>query len=473
MKRFFPLLLAGAALWIATPYDIAHAAGTAQVDRMLQQAIEDTATLTPPPPPPPIVETTEAEPVQIAEPAIVEYEEPAPVIEIEEPAAPIETAEPQGKPLGFVLGNMLWLPTLTVEQHYNDNILAAPNNETGDLITVINPAVRAEIIDSEHGLAIDLAYEARQFWEETDENEQNFLAGIKGHIQGETLRVPYQVRYSVDHEDRRDDLTRQLPDNPIETGEILAETGVQLDKGPFGFLVMGRFLQEKFDDGTTPAGALVVRHDADRESWVGEGQVSYAMAPSYKFSLGALYGTREYELQNYQGGGFNGAYRDSKYTAGWAGLNVDFEGILYGDLKLGYENRDYDSNTIEDLGNILANAELGWNFTNTSSLIFGFDRGHFEDDEVIDPILRTRTSLTYQQKLWDKVVVGMGGEWEQLDFEGSGREDETILVRALIDYLLSNNITLGGEYNFSTRDSSATGFDYDRNVWLLRLTSRI
>ena len=468
MKKYY---LAGATILTAfvlttslPAYAGAAGGKSAKIDRLLQDAITETAEA-PPPPPPPAVEPPPPPPpaeeiVMIEEEVVVEEVEPAPE-----------------RSLGFVFGRMLILPSITLTPGYNDNLLASNTNEVDDYFLRVNPKIRAELIDGTNDFAIDLAYNGRFHKDEKDEDRNDYYAGLEGTVKGAALQVPYKAYYQLDHEERSEDLMRQLPDEPIEQIKFGGEAGIASlpDQGPLAYSLLGRVYQEKFENGTTSAGAPVIRSDADRETWEIEGSIGYAFLPHQTFSLGGLYGSREYEENTYEAatGANTGPTRDSQRYAGWLGWNVDYGDRLDGMVRLGYEHRDYDSNAIDDKGNVLAEAELNWYVTPQGVLKFDAHHGQFEDDEIIYPIVETELGLLGQYTVAEKVVLGLGGAYRLREFEQLPREDQSWILRAMADYNFSEHLAMGAEYNFVTRESDQSQYEYDNNIYMLRMTGRL
>ncbi len=461
----FQTLILLAALCLSSAPSLA--AGTKKTDPFLQKAIHETAAT-------PVTAPVQKElPPPLSAPTSTL--EPAPLTEEDLVAQPVITREhPEFKPMGIVAKGYLFIPSLSLEQKYDNNILAATAQEQDDFITALTPALHVELQGSRHEMEFEAAYEVFQFWDHSDENSENFTTGLNGVLEArQNVKIPYKFSYDSVHEKREDDLAGLLPREPLKQETFLAETGLDIKPGRLGLKVLGRYKQDEFEDGRTPVGVSVIRSDSDREAWEGETSVSYDLNPVHTVSLTGQWGQTNYDKRTFQGGAFTGPRRDNDRYGLLAGWKRDYKGIVISTVKLGYEKRDYDSATINNIEDLAADIDIAWNMSDITTLNLAFQRTTLEDKDIISGIRSSKTSISIDHELRKNIILGILGEHDYRDFENLNREDETLRLRALARYTLNPHVSLSGEYEFTTRDSNLRPFQFERDIFLVRLTGQM
>lgn len=460
MFKYSNFLVATAVFTIAAvaSFKTADAAGTDRVDPLLQKAIQQSAAPEPPPSAP--------EPVIIPPPV----EEPLPVIA----DTNIDTAEPPQRTLGLRAGGLLFLPQILVSETYDDNIYATDNNEDSDFITTINPSIEITIPESRHELSIKGNYEYRKYLDNDDEDQHNIAASAEGFLRAtEWLKFPFATFWRNGHENRAADLTVQRPDEPVDTDRLTTKAGLEIKPGRFALGILGHYGKERFEDGfSTINNAQVIRRDADRDWMQGETYISYDLSNNHRVKLSGTMGERNYDRNNYQGGGFNGPKRDSQTWGAMAGWHFAFTD-LKGHISAGYADYNYDDATLTDMQEFVADGKITHSFNDITSFNLTFGRDIYEDPEIVNPATKSRVGIYLDHKLRERFLIAAGADYEYLEFEGANRDDEEWKFRALADYFLTDSFALGLEYVHSLRDSSVSGFDYGRNQIMLKARGRI
>lgn len=468
MKHISSLLMASAAFVFITAHPALAASPNKgkKIDALLEKAIEDSAQeAMMMEEEPEALETVEAE------------EEPEPVMEemAEEEPKPVEMAEDDTptEP-GFSLWGWRLIPSVALEGRYDSNIYAAPSNERDDFAYVVRPGLELTLEDSVHEMSFSADFEGIRYLDYGSEDEDNYHARFKGILDGgDYLTFPYDVAFAIDHEDRADDLTRELPVNKVRTQTINTMFGMAYQPNKVGVALKGFYDRERFDDEMTAAAVPVIRRDADRMTWKGLARVFYDVNEDNTVYLDISHASREYERPVFQGVSFNGPYRDSDLDQIGGGFKTAFKDMLTATGYLGYLTQDFDNTSINDNDMFVAQLNLGWQLADSTMLKINYDRSSYEDDVVINPIIRTEGGAALEHTLMEKILLGVAGSYRQDDFDASTREDDILMGRLYADYDVSERFALGAEYRYTTRDSSSSTFDYDRQTALVRLSGRL
>ena len=108
-------------------------------------------------------------------------------------------------PLGIRAGSFLIYPSLGVSEVYDDNVFAVKNNKDDDLITVVEPGIRAESNFSRHSLGLTAGSEVAFHVNEEDEDYQDFFVEGDGRLDITRQNfVDAALRFARDHRDRDD-----------------------------------------------------------------------------------------------------------------------------------------------------------------------------------------------------------------------------------------------------------------------------
>ena len=457
MLRTASQVLAVAALSSFTLAGVAHAGGKDKPDPFVQQAIEQTAAqpIITPEPEPVIEEIVATDEAIIAEPMVVPEEEPK---------------------LGRKFGNLRFLPSLILQQDYNSNITAADGNtgrREADMITHLVPRLNITLDESRHDINFNAEYETRRYWANNGENHDNYKAGIEGHLTASpSFRVPFGLVFNRPHEERTDDLTAQQWVKPLEQRDLKAALGFEYQPSSYGIALLGRYRTLEYEDGVDATGAPVIRRDADHDETEAEARFTFDFNPRNKLILAGLMGDHDYEIENFQAGGFVGPVRNSNKSSVFADWKLRFKNMAT-DLKLGFENRNYDDNAIGGVRALIGGAKFVYDYSDKTALTFAATRDVHEDEEVIEPIIRTTAGLSVDHQLRETILLGAGIDYGTWTFQDSARDDDYWTYRMLADWMISERVSFGAEYNRMTRDSEAAGADFSRDIILLSLRGRL
>jgi hypothetical protein len=436
----------------------AYAASPHKVDSMLKQAIVESAT----PDVQPAPDTTTRFPVIIPEPAL------EPVIT----QAPMPTSDP----IGLRAGGLLFLPSLLATQGYDDNIYTTNTNKVDDFITTLTPKLRVEIPDSRHEVALEGAYEFRKYWSNSDEDRGNARALAEGHLQAiDSVRFPFEVEWKNGYQDREEDLILSRSNEPLQYDDFKASAGGEFTPGRLILGLMGTYHKQRYEDGFSRAtNTQIIRRDADRDIMYAEPTIGVQLNPEHALKLVGHFGERNYERRNFNTATatFNGPKRDSDTLGLMAGWHFDMKG-LRGHLSAGAHEFKYDDPLMSDIREIVADMNITHDFNERTAFHVTASRMLDEDEDIIDPIVRSQIGAYLDHRVRNNILIGGGFDYDFREFDMSGRDDENWHFKALADYIVNDRIALGVEYIYSIRDSEAAGLDYERNQVFLKARGRL
>lgn len=377
---------------------------------------------------------------------------------------------------GYKFGSFRLLPSIAANLRHDDNIKAAPTGEQDDMITEIRPLLLARLEGSDHEMEIEAGYRGNFYLDHDDENTHDFHVGTKGRMQtADNVSLPFEAAFIYDHEAREDDLTQQLPVDKTLQKTVKLGGGVEVTdkRNKMGVALLGRYLRERFDDGTDAAGGAVIRSDADRATWEAETKLFYNLAVDKQFYGSALLGVREYENRDYQGGSFSGERRDGDFYEFRLGFVTERDGFLKGDFNIGYKEWNHDSTVIGTADDFIFHADLEMAFSPETTMSLVWDRDFTEDDEIIQTARITEARIALDHQFTDVWTAGAAGTYEELKFSGSDREDDTYGFSLYSDYVINDRYSAGLEYRVESRDSAGSVFEYDKQIIMARVKGEL
>jgi len=87
--------------------------------------------------------------------------------------------------------------------------------------------------------------------------------------------------------------------------------------------------------------------------------------------------------------------------------------------------------------------------------------------------LDTTYELGVAHELQRNIILTADASYLDVEFEGITRSDETISAGVGVQYLLNRNAEIALGYDYVSRDSTATGQDYDKSVVGLQLILKL
>jgi hypothetical protein len=377
--------------------------------------------------------------------------------------------------LGYKLGSFKILPSLTLQGTYDDNIQASSTSETDDFFTTVQPTIEVKLEDSVHEMGATASYKGSFYNDNDDENTHDYHLKTDGKIKiSEKAYMPFELGFIIDHEKREDDLTRQLPKEKTRTKDFVLGSGITYKTGKVEAGILGRYFRERFDDGVTPAGAQVIRRDADRATWEGTVKISYDYDETKTGYVSGTLANREYKRRNFESGGFNGAFRDGDFYELRAGLLASYDSFVTGDLSIAYKEWDHDDLSLSDVDDVIYRANIDVNFSEDTILGIDWNKDFYEDDEVINTIKMTDVRVALDHRFKEKFTVGTAVTYLERKFEQTDREDDTYGISLYGAYDINERFTFGLGYTADSRDSSGgSAFEYDRQQIMARITGRL
>lgn len=189
------------------------------------------------------------------------------------------------------------------------------------------------------------------------------------------------------------------------------------------------------------------------------GRFTYRVAPNTRIYAEAIISELDYS----PGVNFE---LDNTYKRYRTGITWDFTGKLTGDVNVGYQDRNYDLDTIRDIDGLAYDGKVTWAINTYTTLEAKAKRESIDSSlEEAGGFLRTTYALSLKHELTERVKVKADAGYanDELVFS-SNREDTRYAYQLGVEYELLRYVILAADYTYEERDSTLAIADYQANV---------
>lgn len=382
----------------------------------------------------------------------------------------MDRSRPELDPQGVRVDGFVITPSIDIVESYNDNIFAAKSATKDDLILQVRPEVRAESNWSNHKLQFKGGANIQRYATNSGEDVENFDVGVSGRFdiqRDANISAGLELQKLTEDRGSADDANGNAPtEYTLGTASLAAMNRwnrLTVDAG-------GEVKNYNFDDVHTSGGATINNDDRDRNEFRFNVRGSYEIQPEYHGFAQVIFSSAEYNSAVDD----NGLKRDSDGYEVRIGTRLDITGLVFGDVFVGYINRDYEDASLKSVDALTAGANMTWNVTPLTTLTGDVKREITETTLVsASGTLTASVSGRIDHELLRNLLLSGRLELSRDEFDGTTREDDYVKGMLQVRYLLNRNAYLTLRYEYTERDSSNSNSDFDRNIVLLQIRAQI
>ena len=217
--------------------------------------------------------------------------------------------------------------------------------------------------------------------------------------------------------------------------------------------VDGRYRYLDFDDVLTLTGP-VNSDDRDRKGLDFGTRIGYDLADAYGLFLEARLSSLEYD-QRIDNQGFARSFDGNEIRLG---AELRLAGLVVGEFFLGYLTREFDDPRFAKAQGPSYGAAIDWVITELTTLTIGGSRT--TDPTTVagaSTILNSRVLLGVDHELRRNLILQLGIEVANEDFQDIEREDDNVIIKLGTEYRMNRNFWLVAGYRHWDRDSGPPG----------------
>ena len=356
--------------------------------------------------------------------------------------------------------------SLVLTQAYDDNIFSQDIDRKSDLITIISPGFEIAPKLGDHKLTINYQGDYNYFWNHSSGDNLNHTNDVNLKLFFNALRIELDNRFRHFSDSSGEEDVNRIPRTQDHANAKFIFEFNKLDL-TIGYLF--QYENYRSDRGIGNfLGAPLTYQDLDRLEHTGEIESAFKLWPKTALLLSTRFGGILHRT---------GGKSDSNYFDVLTGIRGEPSAKSTVEFKIGYRNQDYEDN-IRSFDNVIAFGSIIENLTYRDVLRFDF--------------LRTTYDTIYQSNAYYEVSF-FGAQYEhgftdrlsgnvafsyQLDSypvettdvgETKHRADNIWKAACTLKHKTPKGYTAELGYEFLTRDSNFSAYDYKNNRIFLSL----
>jgi hypothetical protein len=358
------------------------------------------------------------------------------------------------------LGGFELTPNVDIIHTLDDNITRAETGKLDSWKRTISPGA---VLRNEFGVnAVQFGYrlERGDFFSSSQDNyTDHFLSAIVDYQFNSRHRTQANFQYTDGHDDRGTSFS-------TKTNNATPDTFNQLNAGvlySFGEESAVSRMDLNFNrsvldyDGVEEL--FLVRN---RDNTSIDGVFYYQVAPATDLLIDYSHNEMSYDFS------IAGAETlDSTNTSLLVGVKWITTSAMTSFVKIGYQEKDFDSAQREDFSGSDWEVGVEWNPIERSVIEFSTQSNTNETNGEGNFIKQTSYAANWTHQWLERMYTSVSFSVSNDVYEGSInlREDDLTQINMMLNYQLKRWLTVTSSYLFDDRDSNVANTDYDRSVF--------
>lgn len=383
----------------------------------------------------------------------------------------LDRDRPEFDAVGIRAGSFMLYPELELGVTYDDNVFGTQNNTEDDIYYGVSPSVSVESDFGRHALNFNGYTDSRFYSSDTSEDRFDWGVAADGILEvSQFTQIQANASYDELTEDRTS--TNRVAGGIEPTEYDVFSAGITFNQR-FNRLtasVGAQYTDNDYKDDAAIGGGTIDQDFRDHEKLVIPARLSYDVSPDTSIFIAGSYNTREYDQQPPT----VAVTRDSDgYDIG-VGAAFDFTNLIRGEAFVGYLEQEYDQVGFQKVDGIDFGLNGEWYASELTTVTAGINRSVEESSSAgSSGHLDTNYQVGIAHELQRNIILTADASYLDVEFEGITRDDETISAGLGVQYLVNRNAELALGYDYTSRDSSLAGQDYDKSVVGLSLTLKM
>lgn len=368
--------------------------------------------------------------------------------------APAWAIEPESVEfLGFQ-----FIPTLGLSEKYDDNFRELENNRDASWVTSVTPGF--ELLAEDRNSAYRLTYDA---------NSEIYHDASDASNTDHSLKLESVLEFSA-----RQRLKLEAGYRQVEDANSTAVSG-ENDKyhssslgGVYSFgseralnrIDLGANYEELRYDNSDGINA-----DEERDTSAFSATWLHRLGGSTYALLEARHTDYDYLIPS--------SPRNSTNDALLLGATWDATAKTTGKLRVGYEKKDFEDSSRDDLDSPMWEVGIDWKPRTYSKFTLTARRAFDEGDDGSDAIKSTSTALSWGHGWTERVTSNISFGLTRDVYEGQAREDDITSASLGLTYKMRRWLDIEIGYRYRDNDSSASNESFQRNIYLISLTGSL
>ena len=369
------------------------------------------------------------------------------------------------RPIGARVGSFQFFPALEVDVEYGDNIFSTQTGGQSDVVTRIRPELALNSDWNRHELKLKAVPEVVRYDRFSDDDVENYDFSADGRVDVlRALTIDLDAGYKIGHEGRGDPNAVASARSPTESATTDVHVGMKYKPAWVSLSIDVNFTDQDFDDVTNRDGTITNNDDRDRDKKEITVRLGREYLPDTEMFVEASYNVIDYDdaLDD------AGENRDSDGYSVVVGTDLDFTGIVTGNVFAGYIRQNSDDANLEDIAGPTVGASVNWDATRLMSVRVAVSRSVQETTTAGSPgFLSSFATVSVDYEILRQLTASAQIKGTAQNYRGIGRLDKVLDFDIGAEYLFNRNFSAELKYAFKRKTSDAAGLAYTQNTVLL------
>jgi hypothetical protein len=163
----------------------------------------------------------------------------------------------------------------------------------------------------------------------------------------------------------------------------------------------------------------------------------------------------------------SGSRLNSTSDAVLAGAEWDFTARTSGKVRVGYERKNFDDNSVDDLSNPTWQVDLRWKPRTYSTFSFVARQAMAEGDDGADAVKTTSALFGWRHGWTERITTVAEAGLSRYEYEGQNRTDDLHDYNLAVEYAMRRWLDIELGYRYRNDNSDADNQSFERNIFLL------
>lgn len=363
-------------------------------------------------------------------------------------------------PVGVRVGSYFLYPFATTGVLYDDNVFSVNLGEETDTIWTSTGGLLLQSDWGRHLLDFEFGVSNFVHAEFSDEDHTDFYGKAIGRID-----VSRDFNIGVNAGAARLTEPRGSSDSPTSAAEptqytkIDASVSFNKQFNRIGLQVGGAVQDLDYDDVDAIGGGKIDQDVRDGQIYTAVLKTSYEFSPGYR-----AFALVEGNWREFGDNSLATLRRNSDGIETRGGVEFEISRVMSGTISAGYLRQEYDAAVFDPVEGVAAEANILWNPTMLMTVELNAKRRVSETTfSTASGHLDTLLSAKVDYEILRNLIGSANVSYIKEEYEGVKREDDTLSTGVSLEYLINRNMSAQAYYVFTTKDSTISNFNYDKN----------
>ena len=150
-----------------------------------------------------------------------------------------------------------------------------------------------------------------------------------------------------------------------------------------------------------------------------------------------------------------------------AGAEWDFTARTSGKVRVGYERKNFDDSSVDDLSNPTWQVDLRWKPRTYSTFSFVARQAMAEGDDGADAVKTTSALFGWRHGWTERITTVAEAGLARYEYEGQERTDDLRDYNLAVEYQMRRWLDIELGYRYRDNDSDTDNQSFERNIFLL------